>query len=28
MKCWNCGTENPQGAKFCSNCGQPQQRAC
>jgi class 3 adenylate cyclase len=28
MKCWNCGFENPQGAKFCSNCGQPQQRAC
>lgn len=28
MKCWNCGSENPQGAKFCSNCGQPQQRAC
>lgn len=28
MKCWNCGSENPQGAKFCSNCGQAQQRAC
>jgi class 3 adenylate cyclase len=28
MKCWNCGTENPQGAKFCSNCGQPQQKTC
>ena len=28
MKCWNCDFENPQGAKFCSNCGQPQQRAC
>ncbi len=28
MKCWNCNFENPQGAKFCSNCGQPQQRAC
>lgn len=28
MNCWNCGFENPQGAKFCSNCGQPQQKAC
>ncbi len=28
MKCWNCGSENPAGAKFCSNCGQPQQRPC
>lgn len=28
MKCWNCGFENPAGAKFCSNCGQSQQRAC
>lgn len=28
MKCWNCGFENPQGAKFCSNCGQPQERTC
>ncbi|TAH48096.1 MAG: hypothetical protein EYC68_22340 [Chloroflexota bacterium] len=28
MKCWNCNFENPQGAKFCSNCGQPQQRTC
>lgn len=28
MKCWNCGFENPQGAKFCSNCGQPQQKTC
>lgn len=28
MKCWNCSFENPPGAKFCSNCGQQQQRAC
>lgn len=28
MKCWNCGSENPAGAKFCSNCGQAQQRPC
>lgn len=21
MKCPNCGFENPEGAKFCSNCG-------
>lgn len=28
MKCWNCGFENPQGAKFCSNCGQPQNKTC
>lgn len=28
MKCWNCSFENPPGAKFCSNCGQAQQRPC
>lgn len=28
MKCWNCGAENPEGAKFCHNCGQPQQHKC
>lgn len=28
MKCTNCGSENPAGAKFCSNCGTPQQRPC
>lgn len=21
MKCSKCGTENPDGAKFCENCG-------
>ena len=21
MKCPNCGTENPEGARFCKNCG-------
>jgi len=21
MKCPNCGTENPEGQKFCGNCG-------
>lgn len=28
MKCLNCGFDNPQNAKFCNDCGQPQQRAC
>lgn len=28
MKCWNCGYENPAEAKFCNNCGSPQQRKC
>ncbi len=28
MKCWNCGFENPTGAKFCNNCGEAQERAC
>ncbi|HZQ08508.1 MAG TPA: adenylate/guanylate cyclase domain-containing protein [Anaerolineae bacterium] len=28
MKCWNCGFDNPPGAKFCSNCGQPQTKNC
>ncbi len=23
MKCTNCQTENPEGARFCMNCGQP-----
>ena len=23
MRCGNCGTENPHGARFCRNCGQP-----
>ncbi len=23
MRCGNCGTENPHGAKFCKNCGNP-----
>ncbi len=26
--CWNCGHENPAGAKFCANCGKPQPAAC
>jgi len=26
--CWNCGSENPAGAKFCANCGKPQQAVC
>jgi class 3 adenylate cyclase len=28
MKCWNCGYENAPNAKFCNNCGQPQERVC
>jgi class 3 adenylate cyclase len=28
MKCRHCGFENPEGAKFCQNCGQPQERLC
>ncbi len=23
MKCLNCGANNPEGAKFCYNCGKP-----
>jgi predicted amidophosphoribosyltransferase len=22
-KCWNCGTDLPEGAVYCSNCGRP-----
>ncbi len=22
-KCWNCGTENPEGATYCYKCGRP-----
>ncbi len=28
LACWNCGHENPAGAKFCANCGKPQRPAC
>lgn len=28
MKCSNCSYENPEGARFCENCGQPLARAC
>jgi class 3 adenylate cyclase len=28
MKCPSCSFENPNEAKFCSNCGQPLARAC
>ena len=28
MKCSNCQFENPEGAKFCQNCGEPQTVAC
>ncbi len=28
MKCPNCSYENPEGARFCENCGQPLARAC
>lgn len=28
MKCTNCSFENPEGARFCENCGQPLARAC
>jgi class 3 adenylate cyclase len=28
MKCPHCGFENPEVAKFCQNCGQPQERTC
>jgi len=26
--CWNCGFENPAGARFCANCGKPQREPC
>lgn len=28
MHCASCGTENPPSAKFCVECGRPQQRTC
>ena len=28
MRCQNCSAENPQGAKFCIQCGNPFQRLC
>jgi class 3 adenylate cyclase/tetratricopeptide (TPR) repeat protein len=28
MDCPNCHTQNPEGAKFCFNCGSPLQLAC
>lgn len=28
MRCLNCQTENPEGAKFCFNCGHPMPVAC
>jgi class 3 adenylate cyclase/tetratricopeptide (TPR) repeat protein len=28
MSCPSCGTENPEGAKFCNGCGAPLVRAC
>jgi class 3 adenylate cyclase len=28
MKCPHCGFENPEAAKFCQDCGQPQERMC
>jgi class 3 adenylate cyclase len=28
MKCPFCGFENPERAKFCQNCGKPQERLC
>lgn len=28
LACWNCGTANPPGAKFCSNCGKPLLQHC
>jgi len=31
MKCWNCGSENPELAKFCNTCGEkpkPQGKTC
>lgn len=28
VACWNCGFQNPAGAKFCANCGKAQQSVC
>src|SRR5882672_9761062 len=28
MRCANCGCENPEGAKFCEECGAPFVRIC
>jgi len=28
MQCSNCSHENPEGARFCEDCGQPLARAC
>jgi len=28
LSCWNCGQENPAGAKFCLSCGKPLRQAC
>src|SRR4030095_2397041 len=28
MRCTNCGTENPEGAKFCIECAAPLQKRC
>jgi ribosomal protein L40E len=28
MRCWNCGAENPDRAKFCIECASPFARRC
>src|SRR2546430_8754356 len=28
VRCYNCQYENPEGAKFCQNCGAPQTIPC
>jgi hypothetical protein len=28
MRCSNCGTENPEGVKFCNECAAPFKRRC
>jgi class 3 adenylate cyclase len=28
VSCWNCGTANEPGARFCIQCGAPQSQAC
>src|SRR5208337_771884 len=28
MRCSSCSTDNPQGMKFCGNCGQPLNNRC